>query len=98
MMPEVLASELAHIKELLKNGFADLSCDIGKIDTRLKELNGTVRDHDKTIALHEQDIKRLEAWQRGFNRSMLQAVGVGAGIIVTAAGILFGLGRAAGLW
>lgn len=99
------ASELKHIKELLEKGFADTHCELRKVDERLKTLNGTVRDHTTTLALHQQDItssrtsiERLEAWQRGFNSSMLRAVGIGAGVVVTAAGILFALGRFAGLW
>ena len=108
MSPEtsaVLESKLEGLEKQLTGIHADLKIDIGKIDAGLKELNGTVRDHEVRLveerAHRQADCNRLsvlESWRNDLMANLVKAIGQGAAIAIVLGGVLFGIGRAAGWW
>lgn len=101
----VLQAELRHLETAIKEGFTDTRGDIGKIDARLKELNGTVRDHDRQLTICNGVIETankrltgLEQWRENLLATAFKWMMIGGGAVLTLVLIFYGLGQAAGWW
>ena len=94
----VLESDLRHIKDLVTAGFAEQKADVCEVKHKLADLNGTVREHDKALTVHNTKIESLERFKDQATSALFRGLGTGLGIAVVAGGILFGIGKAIGWW
>jgi hypothetical protein len=101
----LLDERLRHLTQLFKDYCARNTDDQRQIITQLKSLNGTVRQNSDSILVQDGRVKHLEdwkdvveAWRSGLLATAFKWASLGLGIGAGAVLVVYGIGRAVGVW